>query len=129
MSTLLEYAGYRIMRLGVEKSVSEVKASFARGEDALILPEQLQCSPDFLVADLDSGECALLEVKFRRTFDNSVAPSLHERLTKQVRFWPGMLTALSARTPRAALETPDFAILSDAFEPMTLAASLRTIIS
>jgi hypothetical protein len=94
VSTILEYAGYRVLRLGVEEMVSEVKAGVARGEWALRLPEQLSAAPDFLVVDPRSGECTLLEVKFRRMFDDEAARELHARLTRQVGYWPGMVTAI-----------------------------------
>lgn len=94
VSTILEYAGYRVLRLGVEEVVSEVKAGVARGEWALRLPEQLTTAPDFLVVDPRSGECTLLEVKFRRVLDDGTARELHARLTRQVEYWPGMVTAI-----------------------------------
>lgn len=94
ISTVLEYAGYRVVRLGVEEMVSEVKASVARGELPLQLPAQLSAAPDFLVIDPRSGACTLLEVKFRRTLDDGVARELHERLTHQVAHWPGLVMAI-----------------------------------
>ena len=94
VSTLLEYAGYRVLRLGVEETVSEVKAGLARREQSLQLPDQLRTAPDFLVVDPRSGSCTLLEVKFRRTFDDAVARELHGVLTRQVAFWPETVTVV-----------------------------------
>lgn len=94
VSTVLEYAGYRVVRLGVEEMVSEVKAAVARAERSLKLPEQLRSAPDFLVVDPRSGESPLLEVKFRRALDDPAAEAPHQRLARQVAFWPGMVTPI-----------------------------------
>lgn len=94
ISSLLEYAGYRVQRLGVEEVVSEVKAAIARGEPGLQLPEQLRRAPDFLVIDPRTGKCTLLEVKFRSRFDDEVAHELHGTLSRQVALWPEMITAI-----------------------------------
>jgi hypothetical protein len=109
ISTILEYAGYRVVRLGVEEAVSEVKAGVARGESPLKLPDQLRTAPDFLVVDPRSGVTTLLEVKFRRTFDDEVARLLHLRLKQQVALWPGTVTAIvCAQVPETAKATrPD----------------------
>lgn len=92
VSTLLEYAGYRVIRLGVEEVVSEVKASTARNEHTLQLPKQLSTAPDFLVVDPATGVTILLEVKFRAKFDDRVTASLHKILTQQAKYWPGTVS-------------------------------------
>lgn len=110
ISTVLEYAGYRVVRLGVEETVSEVKASVARGESALRLPDQLRTAPDFLAVDPHSGTCTLLEVKFRRAFTDDVAGALHVTLSRQAAFWPGTVTAIVCAAPPAiggGTATPD----------------------
>lgn len=107
ISTLLEYAGYRVLRLGVEEIVSEVKAGVARGEDYLQLPQQLRTAPDFLVVDPGTGACTLLEVKFRRVFDLPVAADLHTLLSRQEGYWPGCVTAIVCAAPEGVPPSPD----------------------
>lgn len=109
ISTILEHAGYRVVRLGVEETVSEVKAGVARGEHTLQLPDQLRTAPDFLVVDPRSGVCTLLEVKFRRELDKAVARELHSKLARQAALWPGTVTAIvCAHVPETArIARPD----------------------
>jgi len=94
ISSLLEYAGYRVQRLGVEEVVSEVKSAVARGEREPYLPEQLRRAPDFLVIDPRKRRCTMLEVKFRRTFADEVARELHATLSRQVELWPEVITVI-----------------------------------
>jgi hypothetical protein len=84
ISTFLEYAGYRVLPLGIEQVVSEVKAAVARRERPIELPDQLRSAPDFLVIDAEAGTSTLLEVKFRRCFDDMVAAGLHKTLSRQI---------------------------------------------
>ena len=98
-STLLEWSGYRVVRFGVEETVSEVKATLARGEPTIRLPQQLRSTPDFLVIDTVSGDSMLLEVKFRRTFDDAVARELHSCLSAQARWWPEAATMVVVADP------------------------------
>jgi hypothetical protein len=107
ISTLLEHAGYRVLRLGVEEVVSEVKAGVARGERTLQLPDQLRTAPDFLVVDPATGECTLLEVKFRGTFDDRVATGLHAVLTRQATYWPEAVTAIVCADPPGSSKATD----------------------
>lgn len=99
ISTLLEYAGYRVQRFGVEESVSEVKSAHLRREGPLALPQQLQCVPDFLVMNLASGMAGLVEVKFRRTLDARSADSLHRSLRHQAESWPDTVAVLVVAEP------------------------------
>ncbi|WP_111642266.1 hypothetical protein [Marinimicrobium alkaliphilum] len=99
ISTLLEHAGYRVLRLGVEELVSEVKAGVSRGEQALVLPDQLRTAPDFLVVDPVSGNTTLLEVKFRRRFECDVAAKLHTLLQRQENYWPGFVSVFLCPNP------------------------------
>lgn len=88
-----------MVRFGVEETVSEVKATLARGEPTIKLPQQLRSTPDFLVIDTGSGNSMLLEVKFRRTFDDAVAHELHSCLTAQARWWPEAVTMVVVADP------------------------------
>jgi hypothetical protein len=138
-STLLEYAGYRVLRLGVEEVISEVKAGVARGERYLKLPQQLRSAPDFLVVDPASGDCTLLEVKFRRRFDDRTAGDLHDVLSTQVRFWPECVTVIVCADPGEAkvgsgirklirgLRAGDLARLIDPHDRLSRWERLRTL--
>jgi hypothetical protein len=139
VSTLLEYAGYRVIRLGVEETVSEVKAVVARNEASLKLPDQLRRAPDFVVIDPNSGECTLLEVKFRRIFDNATAESLYEPLLAQSALWPGTVTAIvcadaqdrfadkGLRNFLGCLRTEDLGRLIETHDKLTRWQRLRTL--
>lgn len=99
VATLLEHAGYRVLRLGVEETVSEVKAGLARQEGSLNLPEQLRSVPDFLIVDVETGVARMVEVKFRRCFDDNTAMELGSTLSLQAKWWPEAVTVVITPNP------------------------------
>lgn len=88
LTVLLERAGYRVTRLGVEELFDEVKGMDREQYLGIGLPEQLRTLPDLLVADPGVTWAKLIEVKFRRMFTRDTADELVETLTEQRRFWP-----------------------------------------
>lgn len=64
LTVLLERAGYRVTRLGIEVLFDEVKYLDLERYLALGLPEQLRTLPDLLVADPGVTWAKLIEVKF-----------------------------------------------------------------
>lgn len=88
VATLLERGGFRITRLGIEELFDEVKYLDKATYIALGLPDQLRSLPDFLVADPSVTWAKMLEVKFRRRFDDEVARDLHAALADQRVHWP-----------------------------------------
>jgi hypothetical protein len=88
LTMLLERSGYRVTRLDIEELFGEVKCLDREQYLALGLPEHLRNLPDLLVADPGVTWAKLIEVKFRRTFERSIADKLFDKLTEQRRFWP-----------------------------------------
>lgn len=88
LTVLLDHAGYRVTRLGIEELFDEVKHLDREHYLALGLPEQLRTLPDLLVADPGVTWAKLIEVKFRRTFGRNTADELFATLTEQRCFWP-----------------------------------------
>src|SRR5262249_14386767 len=93
-AALLEAAGYRVSRFGIEEVFNAIKHLDTEQYRALSLPHQLRLLPDLLIAEPDLSAAALLEVKFRARFDEQTGRGLHERLSKQLELWPGTLVAL-----------------------------------
>lgn len=88
LATLLERAGYRVTRLGIEELFAEVKHIDLAQYQGLHLPKALRYLPDLLVANSAVTEAYLVEVKFRRRFDDGAAQSLHHALQEQREHWP-----------------------------------------
>ena len=78
---LLERAGYRVIRLGVEELFTEVIYPDQEKYLALDLPEPLRSLPDLLIADIDTNKTFLLGVcpNFEAKFHKSL-------LSKHLRF-------------------------------------------
>ena len=88
ISSLLEAGGYRVIRLGIEELFREVKSIELEQYRAMNLPAQLRYLPDLLVTSTATNQACLVEVKFRRRFDDSSARALFEKLERQRRYWP-----------------------------------------
>ncbi len=82
VQTLLEHAGYRVVPLGIEQVIREVKD---RG--SWNLPKPLRTLPDFLITDAEFKKSWLLEVKYRHQWNDYTIKSLEETLTNQVQYW------------------------------------------
>jgi len=88
LTILLERGGYRVTRLGIEELFDEVKQLNIERYLGLGLPERLRTLPDLLVADAGVTWARLVEVKFRKCFNQATANELLATLTYQRRFWP-----------------------------------------
>jgi hypothetical protein len=99
LSALLERGGYRVIRLGIEELFVEVKGQELEQYRALRLPAQLRYLPDLLVASLDATQALLVEVKFRRRFDDGSAHGLFAQLARQRRYWPESYAVLMISEP------------------------------
>ena len=89
LTAMLENAGYRVSRLGVEEQLSDVKYLDAEKYAKLELPSALRLLPDLLVAAPDLSVARLVEVKYRRRLDAFSCRALAEKLEAQFRLWPG----------------------------------------
>lgn len=87
LKCLLEDAGYKIVPLGIEAVIREV-ASLPIGEyQNLGLPLQLRKLPDFFVASPKVDKTWLVEVKYRKEWNETVQSALGEALQDQVMAW------------------------------------------
>lgn len=84
VQTLLEHAGYRVVPLGVEHIVREVKD---RGNSSSRLHKGLRSLPDFLITDVAIEESWMLEVKYRYQWNEQTRQQLEEVLTNQAFYW------------------------------------------
>jgi len=98
MKVLLERAGYRVARFGIEELFQEVVHLSVQQYRALGLPPALRSLPDLLVTDLNIEKAFLVEVKFRALLTAESLRSLHATLTEQSKFWPEMHTVLLTST-------------------------------
>jgi len=99
LATLLERCGYRITRLGIEELFGEVKFKELAQYRELALPAQLRCLPDLLVASPAENRAFLVEVKYRRSFDEPSARWLFEAINRQRRHWPEAHAVLMISQP------------------------------
>lgn len=96
LTALLQQSGYRVVRLGIEELFTDVKAQPLAQYRKLAFPLRLRCLPDLLVASPDGGpdllserpRAILVEVKYRRRFDDRTARALYHQLVRQRRHWP-----------------------------------------
>jgi hypothetical protein len=87
LKALFERGGYRVTGLGIEELFSEVKHIDLQQYQNLSLPLQLRYIPDLLVAEIDMTHVFLVEVKFRKRFDEASAQSLFDELDRQRKYW------------------------------------------
>jgi hypothetical protein len=87
LKALFERGGYRVTGLGIEELFSEVKHIDLQQYQNLNLPLQLRYVPDLLVAEIDMSHVFLVEVKFRKKFDENSAQNLFEELDRQRKYW------------------------------------------
>ncbi len=88
LTALFERGGYRVTRLGIEELFGEIKHVDLQQYLGLNLPLQLRYLPDLLVAEMDMTNAFLVEVKFRRKFDEASAESIYGELKRQREYWP-----------------------------------------
>jgi hypothetical protein len=99
LAALLERCGYRITRLGIEELFREVKFKDLAQYRELALPEQLRCLPDLLVASPAENRTFLVEVKYRRCFDDASARRLFKAIHRQRKHWPEAYAVLMISQP------------------------------
>lgn len=96
---LLEHAGYRVTRFGIEQSLDEIR--YLRGPHLadLHLSKHLWSMPDLLVVDIDMPDVMPLEVKFRKRFDPPTARAIAGALRHQRNSWPDAWAILVVAVP------------------------------
>jgi hypothetical protein len=87
MESLLTDVGYKVIPLGIEEVVREVKGLDKVTYLNLKLSPNLRCLPDFLIADKTMQEQRLVEVKYRKKWNLKTKQSLHRSLLEQTKVW------------------------------------------
>jgi hypothetical protein len=87
LKSLLEDAGYRIVPLGIESVLREVATLPKADYVNLGLPIQLRKLPDFFVASHEIDKTWLVEVKYRKRWNDRVQESLEAEMKEQVQNW------------------------------------------
>lgn len=97
---MLTDAGLSVVPLGIEEVVREVAELSIDRYLALELPMRLRKLPDFFVANADRTQSWLVEVKFRRTWNERTREELLDTLTEQAQHWsPLYLVLFWGETP------------------------------
>lgn len=99
LTTLLERGGYRVTKLGIEELFGEIKYLDLPSYMSLNLPLQLRYLPDLLVSDKDTKKAYMVEVKFRKQFDESSAQNLYDELIDQRKYWPQSYAVIMIADP------------------------------
>ncbi|WP_442854741.1 hypothetical protein [Fischerella sp. PCC 9605] len=87
IKALLEDAGYRVIPLGVEEIIREVKNLSMEEYIELGLSKKLRSLPDFLITDYSFQKSWLVEVKYRKRWNKSVKQDLGQQIREQVKIW------------------------------------------
>jgi hypothetical protein len=87
LKTLLEDSGYRIVPLGIEEVIRELAVIDEERYKALFLPGILRKLPDFFVSDEDLMNSWLVEVKYRRRWNDNTRDLLARQISSQVNDW------------------------------------------
>jgi len=99
LQTLLEDAGYRIIAIGIEKILREVKPLNVQEYVGLHLPETIRHLPDFFVADRDLTQWWMVEVKYRHRWSVDTRIGLEDEFAKTLRSIPSVHALISIGTP------------------------------
>lgn len=98
--SLLTDAGISVVPLGVEEVVREVSELDIKQYHSLNLPQSLRKLPDFLAVNAERTQSWLIEVKFRKTWNDTVRDELGKTLSEQVCHWaPLYLILFWGETP------------------------------
>lgn len=103
VQTLLEHAGYRIVPMGVEHVIREVKE---RNCSSHALPLGLRTLPDFLVTDAKMQNHWQLEVKYRQRWHTATATELGNTVEEQVKHWGKLHLLLFLGVHHGSSQTP-----------------------
>jgi hypothetical protein len=107
VKALLEDAGYRTIPLGVEEVIREVSVLPAEEYLDLELPTVLRKMPDFFVAEPDLSNAWLVEVKYRKEWNDEARRRLGNQIREQVKVWkPLFLTVFLGNSARPGNDNP-----------------------
>lgn len=104
--TLLEDVKYRIVPLGIEEVIREVQAVEAAEYSKLELSTTLRRLPDFFIALPDLSKSWLVEVKYRKSWNDWTRDQLGDQLREQVRQWMPLYLVVFIGEAARPNETP-----------------------
>jgi len=110
LKSLLEDAGYRIIPLGIEEIIREIKVLSKKQYLSLGLPKNLRKLPDFFVADRKISKVWLLEIKYRKSWNPTTRKILEPGLKQQVKEWNPLYVMLFLGEPYKNKESPIYSM-------------------
>lgn len=124
---LSEDAGYHIVPLGIEEVIREVKGLSARKYLNLDLSSELRTLPDFFIADEPFEKAWLIEVKYRKHWNDASKRELKRVMEKQVKKWQPVFLVLFLGEKARDTETPAsyIGIIKLTFENQLLCSRLK----
>lgn len=87
LKCLLDDAGYRVVPFGIEEAVRELVCLSREEYQTLDLPHVLRKMPDFFVTDKAMKKAWLVEVKFRKRWDEQTRSAIKKDMSSQFKFW------------------------------------------
>lgn len=106
IEALLEDANYRVVPLGIEHAIREVKTLDKKVYKKLDLSNTLKKLPDFFVATPEFDKTWLVEIKYRKTWSEKVRDELEGCLTSQVKLWAPVYVVIFIGEPTRPNDTP-----------------------
>lgn len=103
---LLRDVRYRLVPLGVEEVIREAQSLGPEQYRAIGLPKPLRTLPDFFVARADMTNSWLVEVKYRRRWNDEVRAELSVLLKTQVSLWSPLYLVLFLGERARESDTP-----------------------
>jgi hypothetical protein len=91
---LLVDAGLQVVPLGIEQVIREVKSLSKERYLAAGISPALRRLPDFFIANADMSQTWLLEVKYRRQWNEETRAALFNSLRAQVKMWQPLYLAV-----------------------------------
>jgi hypothetical protein len=93
---ILTDAGYRVLRIGLEKQVLDRLLIDTAPDDFVTVPRAIRTMPDFLVLGDDSPR--LVEIKYRSEWESSRA-RLGEKIAPQLELFPNTVVVVCCGRP------------------------------
>lgn len=106
VQALLHDVKNRVVPLGIEEIIREVNALDVEAYGRLDLPQALRKLPDFFVTTAEQDKGWLLEVKYRKRWNENVREDLGNDLLEQVKIWSPLHLVLFVGEPARNNDTP-----------------------
>ena len=99
LKCLLDDAGYRVVPFGIEESIRELVCLTKEEYQSLNLPHVLRKMPDFFVTDKAMKKAWLVEVKFRKRWDEQTKLAIKSEISSQIKSWLPLLLVVFVQEP------------------------------